>query len=108
MIIKFIYNIMNIDSRVMNIIKTEKITNTDIDLLSNLDCDKQSYYRNLIISENHKIKIPSYALWRPIDITYEKNKSLWWKNLFYKKDAKHQLGSLKPRELGSQLDASHP
>jgi len=62
---------MNIDSRVMNIIKTEKITNTDIDLLSNLDCDKQSYYRNLIISENHKIKIPSYALWRPIDIMYQ-------------------------------------
>ncbi len=76
---------MNIDSIVINIIKREKISKKEIDLLSNLDCDKQSYYRNLIISKNKKIKIPSYALWREIDIIYEKEKSLWWKNVFNKK-----------------------
>ena len=75
---------MNIDTIVHNIIEKEKITNKEINLLSNLDCDKQSYYRNLIISKKHKIKIPSYALWRPQDIIEETNQSLWYKTLFDK------------------------
>jgi len=75
---------MNIDTIINNIIEKEKITNKEITLLSNLDCDKQSYIRNLIISKKHKIKIPSYALWRSEDISNEKNKLLWYQTLFNK------------------------
>jgi len=75
---------MNIDNIVNNIITKEKITNEEINLLSNLDYSEQSYIRNLIISKNHTIKIPSYALWRPEDICNEKNKLLWYQTLFDK------------------------
>ncbi len=75
---------MNIDNIVNNIITKEKITNEEINILSNLDYNKQSYIRNLIISKNHTIKIPSYALWRPEDICNEKNKLLWYQTLFTK------------------------
>lgn len=75
---------MNIDNIVNNIITKEKITNEEINLLSNLDYSEQSYIRNLIISKNYTIKIPSYALWRAEDICNEKNKLLWYKTLFDK------------------------
>ena len=43
---------MNIDNIVNNIITKEKITNEEINLLSNLDYSEQSYIRNLIPIRN--------------------------------------------------------